>query len=81
MLLPLRLPSFLALDAAAGDGRVLRFDSLSKVLSSGVRVGWVTGAPAMVERISLHQQAKRSIRLPPATAPCSCHRPFLPPPP
>ena len=50
------LRSFLSLDSEAGDGRVLRFDSLSKVLSSGVRVGWLSGAPAFVERVSLHQQ-------------------------
>ena len=36
--------SFLAIDARHGDGRVLRFDSLSKVLSSGLRVGWVRSA-------------------------------------
>jgi len=48
--------SFLAIDARHGDGRVLRFDSLSKVLSSGLRVGWVSGPAALVERIELHQQ-------------------------
>ena len=39
------------------DGRVLRFDSFSKLLSSGLRVGFVTGPPALIERIELHQQA------------------------
>jgi kynurenine/2-aminoadipate aminotransferase len=34
------LKSFLSMDV---DGRVLRFDSLSKVISSGLRIGWVTG--------------------------------------
>ena len=33
------------------DGRVLRFDSFSKLLSSGLRVGFVTGPPALIERI------------------------------
>ncbi|KAL0490892.1 2-aminoadipate aminotransferase [Acrasis kona] len=45
--------SFLSMDL---DGRVLRFDSLSKVLSSGLRIGWVTGHKELVERIHLHMQ-------------------------
>ncbi|XP_050733946.1 kynurenine/alpha-aminoadipate aminotransferase, mitochondrial-like [Eriocheir sinensis] len=46
-------PSFLSMDV---DGRVLRFDSFSKVLSSGLRVGYVTGPKALVQRIVLHAQ-------------------------
>lgn len=46
-------PSFLSLDT---DGRVLRFDSFSKVLSSGLRIGWATGHPALLNRIQLHSQ-------------------------
>ncbi|KAG1043636.1 hypothetical protein G6F46_011219 [Rhizopus delemar] len=46
-----RVPSYFSLDT---DGRVLRFDSMSKILSSGLRIGWVTGPPALVERIDLH---------------------------
>ncbi len=49
-----RTPSFLSMDV---DGRVLRFDSFSKLLSSGLRVGFVSGPPALIERIELHQQA------------------------
>lgn len=49
-----RTPSFLSMDV---DGRVLRFDSFSKLLSSGLRVGFVTGPPQLIERIELHQQA------------------------
>ena len=49
-----RTPSFLSLDA---DQRVLRFDSFSKLLSSGIRVGFCTGPPRLVERIELHAQA------------------------
>ena len=49
-----RTPSFLSLDV---DGRVLRTDSFSKILSSGVRVGFVTGPKALVEQIDLHNQA------------------------
>lgn len=33
------------------DGRVLRFDSFSKTLAPGCRLGWVVGQPALVQRI------------------------------
>jgi kynurenine/2-aminoadipate aminotransferase len=46
--------TFLSMDT---DGRVLRFDSLSKVLSSGIRIGWCTGPSALIQQIHLHQQA------------------------
>jgi len=49
-----RTPSFLSLDV---DGRVIRTDSFSKILSSGVRVGCVTGPKALVEQMDLHNQA------------------------
>ncbi|KAI9001792.1 pyridoxal phosphate-dependent transferase [Hyaloraphidium curvatum] len=49
-----RLPSYLSMDE---DGRVLRFDSMSKVLSAGVRIGWATGPQQLIERIVLHGQA------------------------
>ena len=49
-----RTPSFLSMDV---DGRVLRFDSFSKLLSSGLRLGWATGPPPLIERINLHTQA------------------------
>jgi len=48
-----RPPSFLSLDT---EGRVLRFDSFSKVLSSGLRLGFVSGPPQLVDRIVLHMQ-------------------------
>jgi kynurenine/2-aminoadipate aminotransferase len=47
------LPSFLSMDS---DGRVLRFDSFSKVVCSGLRVGIVSGPAALVEKLQLHQQ-------------------------
>lgn len=47
-------PSFFSLDT---EGRVLRFDSFSKVLSSGLRLGTVTGPKAFVERMDLVSQA------------------------
>ncbi|PVD23050.1 hypothetical protein C0Q70_16312 [Pomacea canaliculata] len=47
------IPSFLSMDE---DGRVVRFDSFSKLLSGGARVGFVTGPKAVLERIGLHMQ-------------------------
>ena len=49
----IRVPSFYSLDV---DGRVLRFDSFSKILSSGLRLGFVTGPKPLIERIMLHMQ-------------------------
>lgn len=49
-----RTPSFFSMDE---DARVLRFDSFSKILSSGLRMGMVTGPAPLVERINLHTQA------------------------
>jgi len=46
--------SFLSLDE---DGRVIRFDSLSKLISSGMRIGFATGPPKLIERLSFHTQA------------------------
>lgn len=46
--------SFLSMDT---EGRVLRFDSISKVLGGGLRVGWCTGPAPLIERIHLHMQA------------------------
>jgi len=49
----LKLPSLLSLDT---DGRVIRTDSFSKILSSGIRVGWVTAHAKFIERITLAMQ-------------------------
>lgn len=49
-----RLPSLLSMDT---DARVLRFDSFSKVLSAGIRVGTVTGPSPLIDRLCLHTQA------------------------
>jgi kynurenine/2-aminoadipate aminotransferase len=51
---PERGKSFLSMDE---DGRVLRFDSFSKVLSSGMRIGWVSGPAGLVGNMNLHVQA------------------------
>ncbi|XP_022915117.1 kynurenine/alpha-aminoadipate aminotransferase, mitochondrial [Onthophagus taurus] len=48
------VPSFLSMDV---QGRVLRFDSFSKVLSSGLRLGWVTGPKQLIQAIELHIQS------------------------
>ncbi|XP_017293715.1 kynurenine/alpha-aminoadipate aminotransferase, mitochondrial [Kryptolebias marmoratus] len=47
-------PTFLSLDV---DGRIIRTDSFSKILSSGLRIGFVTGPKPLVDRIVLHIQA------------------------
>ena len=47
-------PSFLSLDV---DGRVIRFDSFSKILSSGLRLGFVTGPKPLLRHLMLHMQA------------------------
>ncbi|RUP51647.1 hypothetical protein BC936DRAFT_146781 [Jimgerdemannia flammicorona] len=46
-----RTPSYLSFDV---DARVLRFDSMSKILSAGMRLGWVTGPKQLIERIDFH---------------------------
>ncbi|KAM3939169.1 kynurenine/alpha-aminoadipate aminotransferase, mitochondrial isoform 2-T2 [Leptodactylus fuscus] len=47
-------PSFLSMDI---DGRVIRADSMSKILSSGLRIGYLTGPKPLIDRIILHMQA------------------------
>lgn len=39
------------------DGRVIRFDSFSKILSSGLRLGVVTGPQFLLRQIELHVQS------------------------
>ncbi|XP_033713427.1 kynurenine/alpha-aminoadipate aminotransferase, mitochondrial isoform X3 [Tursiops truncatus] len=48
-----RAPTFLSMDV---DGRVIRADSFSKVLSSGLRIGFITGPKPLIERIVLHTE-------------------------
>ncbi|XP_066576918.1 kynurenine/alpha-aminoadipate aminotransferase, mitochondrial isoform X2 [Amia ocellicauda] len=47
-------PSFLSMDV---DGRILRTDSFSKILSSGLRLGFLTGPKPLVDRVILHIQS------------------------
>lgn len=50
-----KIPSYLSMDV---DGRVLRFDSFSKILSSGLRVGWATGPPELINVMNLVTQVR-----------------------
>ncbi|KAK0617954.1 pyridoxal phosphate-dependent transferase [Bombardia bombarda] len=47
------IPSLLSMDT---DGRVMRLDSFSKVLSPGTRLGWVTASEQMIERYIRHAE-------------------------
>ncbi|KAI0260454.1 pyridoxal phosphate-dependent transferase [Gloeopeniophorella convolvens] len=52
-----RIPSYFTLEAQTGDrsvGRVLRFDSFSKILSAGFRIGFVTGPTPLLNAIDMH---------------------------
>ena len=52
-----RIPSYFALEAQTGDrsvGRVLRFDSFSKIISAGIRIGFVTGPTPLLDAIDKH---------------------------
>lgn len=49
-----KFKSFLNMDK---EGRVIRFDSFSKVLSSGLRLGWTTGPNEIVEKMIYSTQA------------------------
>ena len=53
-----RVQSFYSIDDnAENGGRVIRFDSFSKLISSGLRIGFVTGPTELIERIELHSQS------------------------
>lgn len=47
-------PSYFSMDT---DGRVLRFDSFSKILSAGARLGFISGPPFLIDRLQMHQQS------------------------
>lgn len=38
------------------EGRVLRFDSFSKIMSSGLRVGFITGPETLLRQMEFHMQ-------------------------
>ncbi|KAH7919876.1 hypothetical protein BV22DRAFT_993489, partial [Leucogyrophana mollusca] len=48
-------PSYFQLELDAPEvGRVLRFDSLSKILSAGMRIGFASGPKPFLDAIDLH---------------------------
>ncbi|KAJ3747512.1 TdiD protein [Lentinula detonsa] len=49
-------PSYFALERKVNGelGRVLRFDSFSKIVAGGLRLGWATGPEVLVNAIDLH---------------------------
>ncbi|XP_045454866.1 kynurenine/alpha-aminoadipate aminotransferase, mitochondrial [Melitaea cinxia] len=49
------VPSLMSLDVC---GRVLRLDSVSKVVSAGLRAGWLTAPAPLLHRAELHAQAE-----------------------
>ncbi|OHE93139.1 aromatic amino acid aminotransferase [Colletotrichum orchidophilum] len=50
-LLKMTVPTYLKIDV---DGRVMRMDSFSKVVSPGSRIGWITAPQAVIERYKTH---------------------------
>ena len=51
-----RPPSYFALEPRVLPevGRVLRFDSLSKILSSGIRIGFMCAPEAVMNAVDVH---------------------------
>jgi DNA-binding transcriptional MocR family regulator len=51
-----RAPSYFTLERTLlpAAGRVLRFDSLSKILSAGIRIGFATGPAPLLDALDLH---------------------------
>jgi kynurenine/2-aminoadipate aminotransferase len=49
-----RTPTFLSMDV---DGRVIRLDSFSKIVAPGLRLGFATGPPPLIQRLNMHMQA------------------------
>jgi tryptophan aminotransferase len=56
-----RSPSYFALEPihTGTAGRVIRFDSMSKVLSAGLRLGFATGPAPIIDAIDLHVRSSR----------------------
>ncbi|KAI8984439.1 pyridoxal phosphate-dependent transferase [Mycotypha africana] len=46
-----RVPSFFSMDV---DGRVLRTDTISKIMAPGFRIGWLSGPKELLRCISVH---------------------------
>lgn len=53
-----RPPSYFTLELEQPEvGRVLRMDSLSKILSSGIRIGFASGPGPLLDAMELHVSA------------------------
>ncbi|CAM4551428.1 kynurenine/alpha-aminoadipate aminotransferase, mitochondrial isoform X1 [Caretta caretta] len=48
-----KAPTFLSMDV---DGRVIRCDTFSKIISAGLRLGFLTGPKPLIDRVILHMQ-------------------------
>ena len=56
-----RPQSYFSLEASEPEvGRVLRFDSVSKILSAGIRIGFVSGPTPVVRAMDLHVSLSRT---------------------
>ncbi|TDL25730.1 PLP-dependent transferase [Rickenella mellea] len=52
-----RPPSYFTLETELSEvGRVLRFDSFSKIISSGIRIGFVSGPTKILDAVNLHTE-------------------------
>uniref|UniRef100_A0A8D0DL08 Kynurenine/alpha-aminoadipate aminotransferase, mitochondrial n=1 Tax=Salvator merianae TaxID=96440 RepID=A0A8D0DL08_SALMN len=49
-----KAPTFLSMDV---DGRVIRGDSFSKILSPGLRIGFLTGPAPLINKVIQHMQS------------------------
>lgn len=59
-----RPPSYFTLELEELEvGRVLRFDSFSKILSAGIRIGFVSGPEPLVLAMDLHVRMPTLTRL------------------
>ena len=43
-------------NSSSPSRRTIRSDSLSKVVSAGIRVGWITGPTEVISKVELHTQ-------------------------
>ncbi|OMJ17770.1 Aromatic amino acid aminotransferase [Smittium culicis] len=47
------IPSLLSLDT---DGRIIRLDTVSKLLAPNMRLGWITGQSNLIQKIQFHNE-------------------------
>ncbi|KAI5287434.1 Aromatic/aminoadipate aminotransferase 1 [Ascosphaera aggregata] len=63
------VPSYLSMDV---DGRVIRFDSFSKIIAPGTRIGWITASNSITETFC--RQAESSIQSPSGISQIALHK-------